>query len=82
MRKLKEVLRLHLTAKLSNRKIAMVTGLGKSAVSKHLRRARTLGLDWGRIEAMDESKMKVAGDRRPPADAIHEQERNQCRQYQ
>ena len=54
MRKLKEVLRLHLTAKLSNRKIALVTGVGKTAVSKHVQRARALGLDWGRIEAMDE----------------------------
>ena len=29
MRKLKEVLRLHLTAEISNRKIGMVTGVGK-----------------------------------------------------
>jgi transposase len=54
MRKLKEVLRLHLTAKLSNRKIALVTGVGKSAVSKHVRQAQALGLDWGRIEELDE----------------------------
>jgi transposase len=59
MRKLKEVLRLHLTAKLSNRKIALVTGVGKSAVSKHVRRARELELDWGRIEAMDEEAISV-----------------------
>jgi len=54
MRKLKDVLRLHLTAGLSNRKIALVTGVGKSAVSKHVRRAEEVGLDWGRIESMDE----------------------------
>ena len=52
MRKLKEVLRLKLTAKLSNRKIALITGVGKSAVSKHVKRAQELGLDWGRIEPM------------------------------
>ena len=40
MRKFKEVLWLHLTAKLSHRKIALVTGVGKSAVSKHVRRVR------------------------------------------
>ncbi|MFH1865985.1 MAG: IS21 family transposase, partial [Candidatus Eisenbacteria bacterium] len=59
MRKLKEVLRLHLTARLSNRKIALVTGVGKSAISKHVRRARKLGLDWGRIEAMDEEAISA-----------------------
>ena len=59
MRKLKEVLRLHLTARLSNRKIALVTGIGKSAVSKHVRRARELGLDWGRLEGMDEEAISA-----------------------
>ncbi len=59
MRKRKEVLQLHLTAKLSNRKIALVTGVGESAVSKHLRRARALGLDWSRIEAMDEEAISA-----------------------
>ena len=74
MRKLKEVLRLHLTAKLSNRKIALVTGVGKSAVSKHVRRARALGLDWGRIEAMDEEVISALLYARPadpgPADLV------------
>lgn len=59
MRKLKEVLRLHLTARLSNRKIALVTGIGKTAVSKHVSRARELGLDWGRLEAMDEEAISA-----------------------
>jgi transposase len=59
MRKLKEVLRLHLTARLSNRKIALVTGIGKTAVSKHVSRARELGLDWRRIEAMDEEAISA-----------------------
>jgi transposase len=45
MRKLKDVLRLRLKAGLSNRKIALVTGVGKSAVSKHVRRAEEVGLD-------------------------------------
>ena len=59
MRKLKEVLRLHLTARLSNRKIALVTGIGKSAVSKHVRRARELGLGWSRLEGMDEEAISA-----------------------
>lgn len=59
MRKLKEVLRLHLTARLSNRKIALVTGIGKTAVSKHVKRARKLRLDWDRLEAMDEEAISA-----------------------
>jgi transposase len=57
MGKLREVLRLRLKAGLSNRKIALVTGVGKSAVSKHVRRAEELGLDWVRIESMSEEEI-------------------------
>lgn len=46
MRKLKEVLRLRLPAGLSNRKIALCTGIGKTAVSKHVGRAKELGWSW------------------------------------
>lgn len=59
MRKLKEVLRLRLTAGLSNRKIALCTGVGKTAVSKHVRRAQELGLDWARIEPMAEEALSA-----------------------
>ena len=58
MRKVKEVLRLHLTAGLSNRKIALCTGVGKSVVSKHVARALELGLDWPRVEATDEAALE------------------------
>ncbi len=59
MRKLKEVLRLRLTAGLSNRKIALITGIGKTAVSKHVSRARDLELDWPKIEAMPEEAIEA-----------------------
>jgi transposase len=59
MRKLKEVLRLRLTAELSNRKIALITGIGKTAVSKHVSRAKELGLDWPKIEAMPEEAIEA-----------------------
>ena len=59
MRKLKEVLRLRLAAKLSNRKIALCTGVGKTAVSKHVARARALGLDWARVEPMAEEALEA-----------------------
>ncbi|MFW2388514.1 MAG: IS21 family transposase [Polyangiales bacterium] len=58
MRKLKEVLRLRLTAGLSNRKIALITGIGKTAVSKHVKRAKKLGLDWTRVVSMPEEAIE------------------------
>lgn len=59
MRKLKEVLRLRLTAGLSNRKIALVTGVSKSAVSNHVKRALSLGLEWPKIAAMAEEAIEA-----------------------
>ncbi len=59
MRKLKDVLRLRLTAGLSNRKIALITGIGKTAVSKHVSRAKELGLDWPKVEAMREEAIEA-----------------------
>jgi transposase len=53
------VLRLRLTAELSNRKIALITGIGKTAVSKHVSRAMELGLDWPKIEAMPEEAIEA-----------------------
>jgi transposase len=58
MRKLKEVLRLRFLAGLSNRKIARVTGVGKSTVSKHVGRAEELGLDWPKVEKLSEGSLE------------------------
>ncbi|HPW56982.1 MAG TPA: IS21 family transposase, partial [Thermoanaerobaculaceae bacterium] len=59
MRKVKEVLRLRLTAGLSSRQIALCTGVGKSVVSKHVARAGELGLAWASVEAMDEEALEA-----------------------
>lgn len=59
MRKLKELLRLRLAAGLSNRKVALITRIGKTAVSKHVSRAKELGLDWPKIEAMAEEAIEA-----------------------
>lgn len=59
MRKLKEILRLHFLAGLSGRKVAKCTGVGKSAVSKHLARAEDIGLSWDQIEPMPEEKLEA-----------------------
>ncbi len=44
---------------LSNRMIALITGIGKTAVSKHVRSARKLGLDWTRIASMSEEAIEA-----------------------
>jgi hypothetical protein len=59
MRKLKEILRLRLQAGLSNRKIALCTGAGKSAVSKHVARTDELELEWPRIETMPDEALEA-----------------------
>jgi transposase len=58
MRKLKEVLRLRYLAGLSRRKIAECTGVGKTAVSKHIAQADSLRLTWDRIEPMPEETLE------------------------
>ncbi len=59
MRKMKEVMRLRFLAGLSNRKIAKCTGLGKSAVSKHVGRAEELGLCWSTMEKISEEALEA-----------------------
>lgn len=59
MRKLKEVLRLYFVAKLSGRRIADCTRVGKSSVSKHIARSRELGMSWEQIDAMPEEKLEA-----------------------
>ena len=74
MQKLKEVLRLRLVAGLSNRKIAACTGVGKSAVRKHVARAADLGLEWERIAPLPEESLAAllypAGDEPPETSAV------------
>jgi len=45
MRKIKEVLRLQARG-MSNRKIAVCCGIGRSTVAEYLRRAAATGLAW------------------------------------
>ena len=58
MRKVKEVLRLRLTAGLSSRQIGLCTGVGKSVISKHVARAEVIGLDWAKVESMEEEAIE------------------------
>ena len=60
MRKIKDVLRLHLVGGVtSRRQLARTVGCGKSAVSECLRRAAAAGLDrWETIAALDEPELE------------------------
>jgi transposase len=55
MRKIKDVLRLKLDAKLSHRQIAAALGISKAAVTKYLGlAAAAAGLDWASVQGVDE----------------------------
>ena len=58
MRQIKEVLRLRHEAKLSQRRIALAVGLGKSSVCDYLERAERAGLDWAQIKALSEPELE------------------------
>jgi len=60
MRKIKDILRLHLVGGVSScRQLARAAGCGKSAVADCLRRAAEAGLDrWETIVALDESDLE------------------------
>jgi len=60
MRKIKEILRLHLVGGVNScRQLARAAGCGKSAVSDCLRRAAEAGLNrWESIEALDEGELE------------------------
>ncbi len=58
MRKIKDVLRLKLDAKLSHQQIADALGLSKGVVTKYAGLAAAAGLDWGAVQAMDEAALE------------------------
>lgn len=58
MRKIKEILRLTLDAKLPYEQIAASLQLSKGVISKYVKLASTAGLDWPAIAAMDEGALE------------------------
>lgn len=54
MRKIKDVLRLKLDARLSHEQIATSLGISKGAASKYVGKAAAAGLDWNTIQPMSE----------------------------
>ena len=58
MRKIKEVLRLKLEAKLSHAQIAAALGISKGVVTKYIGLATIAGLDWSAIQDQDEATLE------------------------
>ena len=70
MRKIKEVLRLKLEAKLSHAQIAAALGISKGVVTKYVGLATIAGLDWSAIQSFDETTLErqlLAAAKKPPA---------------
>lgn len=68
MRKIKEVLRLKLDAKLSHGQIAAALHLSKGVVTKYVGLAAAAGLDWSAIQLLDDVTLErrlLAGPEKP-----------------
>jgi transposase len=58
MRKIKDVLRLKLDAKLSHEQIAAALSISKGAVTKYVGLAAAAGLDWPTVQGCDEAALE------------------------
>lgn len=58
MRKIKDILRLKLDARLSHERIATSLGISKGVVAKYVGLASHANLDWSMIELLDESTLE------------------------
>lgn len=57
MRKIKDVLRLKLDARLSHQQIAAALGISKGVVTKYVGLATAAGLDWAAVQDIDETTL-------------------------
>ncbi len=57
MRKIRDVLRLKLEAKLSHQQIAAALNLSKGVVTKYVTLAKTANLDWTHIQTLDDTAL-------------------------
>ena len=58
MRKVREILRLGHTLGVSERQIALTTGLSRSTVGEYLRRAAVIGITWPVPEGVDDAELE------------------------
>lgn len=72
MRKIKDILRLKLEARLSHERIAAALDLSKGVVTKYVGLAAAAGLDWPSIALLDEGALlrRLAGQPPRPSDFV------------
>ena len=58
MRKVREVLRLRHALGVSERQIAITTGVSRSTVGEYLRRAAVIGITWPMPEGLDDAELE------------------------
>ena len=58
MRKIKDILRLKLDARLSHERVAASLGISKGVVAKYSSAATSAGLDWAQIQLLDEAALQ------------------------
>src|SRR5438045_4294937 len=58
MRKIKDVLRLKLDARLSHEQTAAALGISKGVVAKYASLAAAAGLDWAAVQCLDEAALE------------------------
>jgi transposase len=80
MRKIRDVLRLKLEARLSHEQTAAALNISKGVVTKYLALANTAGLDWAQIQTLDDTALhnrmlgspkRVSGFVQPDYGLIH-----------
>ena len=70
MRKVKEILRLHFEAQLSERQISKICQVGKGTIRRYLERLRIAGLSWPLPDDLDDATLeKKLFPPPPPASA-------------
>lgn len=58
MRQIREILRLRLEGKLTERQVAASTGVSKGSVLNYVRKANEAGLDWATAQKMDDATLE------------------------
>ncbi|MEW6173712.1 MAG: helix-turn-helix domain-containing protein [Bacillota bacterium] len=65
MRKIREILRLHFDAGVSDRQIAKSCGIARSTVYEYLQRAQAAGLSWPLAADMDDARLEAVLFKQP-----------------
>jgi transposase len=80
MRKVKEILRLHFEAQLSERQISKICQVGKGTIRRYLERLKAAGLSWPLPDDLDEATLEKKLFPPPPPPSAGERPLPDCAQ--